>query len=72
MFRNLKKKTEKNLNEKEVKNKFFSRCATSVFDQKIVYHLFSMNDFFCTNYILIFIMRRSISTRSFKNSASTF
>ena len=35
MFRNLKKKIEKNSNEKKVKNDFFSSCSTFVLDQKL-------------------------------------
>ena len=35
MFRNLKKKTEKNSIEKKSKKKVFSSCPTFVFDQKL-------------------------------------
>ena len=36
MFRNLKKKTKKNIQlKKEVKNKFFSSYPTFIFDQKL-------------------------------------
>ena len=41
MFRNLKKKTKKNLMKKKVKNKFFSTCPTFVFDQKLFITLVS-------------------------------
>ena len=41
MFRNLKKKIEKNSNDKKVKNNFFSSCPTFVFDQKLFINLVS-------------------------------
>ena len=41
MFRNLKKKTEKNSIEKKSKKKVFSSCPTFVFDQKLFITLVS-------------------------------
>ena len=45
MFRNLKKKTKEDSNEKKVKNNFFCNYPTFVFDQKLFITLVSQINF---------------------------
>ena len=69
IFSNLMKNTWKILNSKKVEREKFLATLILFFAQKLLIIVF-YKWFLCTNYIFMFIMKRSISTRGFKNSTS--
>ena len=67
LFSTLTKNTQKKLKlKKGQKFKKSNTCPNFVFDQKLFINFYSINDFFYTNYILMFIRKRSICTRGLK------